>query len=280
MAYRRAKLGVSPGLRYTAENKDGSFVSVVSGGLQTNNAALTAKQLSILRPQSYTASVSDGSVSGRISADYRLTGGVMAYVSYAHGYKSGGINMSGLPLNPANLPALSTAVVKPEKNATAEVGVKTTVFDDRLLFNADVFDTTVRNFQTNVVDTGPGALRGYLANIDRVRVKGVEVDSTFVLNENISGHFSATWTDGKYVSYANGPCPLELIAASTTVCDLTGKPLSNLPKWAFSVGGEYTHQATIGALDANAYRVGNHPLRWRLRRIRNTPSSRAIASSI
>src|SRR5260221_3360871 len=247
------RLTISPGLRYTVEEKDGAFDSVVSGGLATTDATLIARKLSILRPQSYAAHISDGSTSGRISASYRLSDGVLAYASYARGYKSGGINMSGLPLNPANLPALSTAVVKPEKNATAEVGVKTTLFDDRLLFDADVFNTTVRNFQTNVVDTGPGALRGYLANIDKVAVRGVEVDSTFVLNENISGHFSSSWTDGKFVSYANGPCPLELIAASTTVCNLSGKPLSNLPKWALSVGGEYTHPVTIGALDGNAY---------------------------
>ena len=64
----------------------------------------------------------------------------------------------------------------------------------------------------------PGALRGYLANIDKVRVQGVELDSSFVLDEHFSGHFSSSYTAGKYVSYQNGPCPLELIGTSTTVC--------------------------------------------------------------
>jgi iron complex outermembrane receptor protein len=36
---------------------------------------------------------------------------VLGYASYARGSKSGGINMSGLPLDNANLPALNTAVV-------------------------------------------------------------------------------------------------------------------------------------------------------------------------
>ena len=246
------KLKINPGLRYTQENKDGSFASFVSGGLQTTNATLISKQLSILRPQSYTASVDDGSLSGRVSADYHFTDGILAYASYAHGYKSGGINMSGLPLNPANLPALNIAVVKPEKNATAEIGLKTTLFSDRLVLDVDGFDTTVRDFQTNVVDTGPGALRGYLANIDKVTVKGVEFDSTFVFDENLSGHLSSSVTDGKYASYANGPCPLEQIAASTTVCDLTGKPLTNLPKWAWSVGADYTHPLQIAGFDGDA----------------------------
>jgi iron complex outermembrane receptor protein len=120
------------------------------------------------------------------------------------------------------------------------------------VLNVDAFRTTVRDFQANVVDTGPGALRGYLANIDKVRVQGVEFDSLFVLNENVSGHFSATWTDGKYVSYADGPCPIERIGTATTVCDLSGRPLTALPKWALSLGAEYMHDAGLG-LDGQVY---------------------------
>ena len=228
-------LSVTGGIRYTYEDKDGSYASTVSGGLQTTNQTLINAQLSILRPQSYTATVSDGSPSGRGTISYQIADGIMAYGTYSRASKSGGINMSGLPLNPSNLPALSTAVIRPEQNTTWEVGFKTRLLDDHLLVNIDGFDTTVRDFQANVVDTGPGALRGYLANIDKVRVQGVEMDSNFVANENLSGHFSATYSAGKYASYKNGPCPLEQIASSTTVCDLSGRPLSGLPAWALSL---------------------------------------------
>jgi iron complex outermembrane receptor protein len=197
--------------------------------------------------------VSDGSVSGRVSLSYQVNPGFMAYGSYAEGYKSGGINMSGLPLNPSNLPALSTAVVEPERNTTYEIGLKTRLFGDRLLFNIDAFRTTVRDFQANVVDSAPGALRGYLANIDKVRVVGLELDSLFVLDENLSGHFSATWTDAKYVSYEDGPCPIERIGTATTVCDLSGRPLTATPRWALSAGGEYAHDAGFVGLDGQFY---------------------------
>jgi iron complex outermembrane receptor protein len=246
-------LSVTGGVRYTYEDKFGSFASTVYGGPAIFDPTLINKQLSILRPQSYTASVTDGSPSGRANASYNFTDEVMGYVSYARGSKSGGINMSGLPLNSSNLPALATAVVKPEENTTVEVGLKTQLFDHHLLFNIDAYTTSVHNFQTNVVDTGPGALRGYLANIDKVRVQGVELDSSFVLDEHFSGHFSSAYTAGKYVSYPNGPCPLELIGTSTTVCNLSGRPLSALPTWVFSVGGEYAHEADIAGLDGSAF---------------------------
>jgi len=257
-------LSVTGGIRYTYEDKDGSYASTVSGGLQTTNQTLINAQLSILRPQSYNATVSDGSPSGRANVSYQIADGIMAYGSYARASKSGGINMSGLPLNPSNLPALSTAVIRPEQNTTWEVGFKTRLLDDHLLVNIDGFDTTVRDFQANVVDTGPGALRGYLANIEKVRVQGVELDSNFVANENLSGHFSATYSAGKYASYKNGPCPLEQIASSTTVCDLSGRPLSGLPAWALSLGGEYSHAIALLDMQGQAYLPGEYSYRSKM----------------
>ena len=247
------QFSLSGGVRYTYEDKTGSFVSTVYGGPIVTDPLLIAKQLSILRPQSYTAAVSDGSASGRANASYNFSDAVMGYVSYARGSKSGGINMSGLPLNSANLPALATAVVKPEENTTVEAGLKTQLWDRHLLLNIDAYATSVHNFQTNVVDTGPGALRGYLANIDKVRVRGVELDSTFVFDEHFSGHVSSSYTDGKYVSYKNGPCPLEQIGTATTVCDLSGRPLSALSPWVFSVGGEYARLVSLAGVDGQAF---------------------------
>jgi iron complex outermembrane receptor protein len=72
--------------------------------------------------------------------------------------------MSGLPLTAANQPALATAVIRPEKNTTFEAGLKSQLLSNTLRLNADVFQTDVRNFQTNIVDSSPGALRGYLAD--------------------------------------------------------------------------------------------------------------------
>jgi iron complex outermembrane receptor protein len=188
----------------------------------------------------------------------------MTYASLARGSKSGGINMSGLPLNATNQPALATAVIKPEQNTTAEVGVKTQLLDHRLLLNVDVYETTVRDFQTNVVDSGPGALRGYLANIAKVRVEGAELDAAFALTENLTGHLSAAYSDGKYISYKNGPCPLELISNTTTVCDLSGKALSALPRWVESLGGEYAHVVSVAGIAGQAYLQGELQIRGRM----------------
>jgi len=134
---------------------------------------------------------------------------------------------------------LTTAVIKPENVDSYELGLKNQLFDNQLVLNVDIFDTEIRDYQVNVVDSGPGALRGYLANIPKVRSRGIEFDTAFAPSENFSGYLSGAWTEGKYVKFANGPCPLELIGNSTAACDLSGKPLPGLSKWAFSGGAEY-----------------------------------------
>ena len=211
----------------------------MTGGATPPTAALLTSKLSILRPQSYRANVSDDDLSGRIVVSWEVTPRAMLFASYARAGKSGGVNMSGLPLDATNQPALNSAVVRPEKNTALEIGVKSRLLDDRMVLNLDAVQTTIRDFQTNVVDSGPGALRGYLANIDQVRVRGVELDSRAQVTSNLSLAASASWTDGRYLSYRNGPCPLERIGGATTVCDLSGKSLSALPKTSWSFGTDY-----------------------------------------
>lgn len=246
-------LSVTGGLRYTWENKSGTYNQTVSGGLATTDATLISKKNSIVRAQSYVAHVSDDSPSGRVNVAYKFTDDILGYVSYAQGYKSGGINMAGLPLNAANLPSLAAAAIRPERNNTVELGAKTQFFDGRFTLNVALFDTKVRNYQANIVDTGPGALRGYLANVDKVHVNGVELDSSFVIDENLSGFLSYAHTNGKYVSFLNGPCPLEQIGTATTVCNLSGRPLPGLSRNVWSVGAEYTRPVAVGNIRGEGY---------------------------
>jgi iron complex outermembrane receptor protein len=236
------RLTATGGLRYTYEKKEGDYATTVFGGLATTNAALNAAKLGILRPQTYSARNDEDNVSGRANLSWAATDNVMGYASYARGFKSGGINMSGLPLDAANNPALSRAGVAPEKNTTYEVGLKSRLFDQRLVLNLAGFYTEVRDFQATIVDTGPtqtAALRGYLSNIPKVTVKGIEGDATAQVTRNLSLRASIAYADGKYARYPAGPCPLELQTAATTACSLTGQRLSGLSRVVATVGGDY-----------------------------------------
>jgi iron complex outermembrane receptor protein len=243
------RLTLTGGLRYTYEEKEGTYDTFTFGGLQTSNAALNAAKMSILRGQNYAASDKDGALTGRANIAYQATDGILAYASYARGEKSGGINMSGLPLNDQNLPATGTAVVRPEKNTAYEVGLKTQLFDRRLIFNVDGYYTRVTDFQANVTDTrAAAALRTYLANIPKVTVKGFEADATALVTRNLSLRGSVAYADGKYNSYPAAPCPIERIGNTAAVCDLSGQRLSSLPRWSYTLGADYDRPiADIGS---------------------------------
>ncbi|MEH3121617.1 MAG: TonB-dependent receptor [Sphingomonas phyllosphaerae] len=248
------RLTATVGLRYTQEDKDGYYTTTVSGGPATTNAALTSARLGVLRPQSYEAHDSDGSLSGRGNLAWQVTDQTMAYASYARGFKSGGINMSGLPLDSNNRPVLATAVVRPERNETYEIGLKNTLLDNRLIFNIDGFYTKVRDFQATVVEnslTQTVQLRGYLSNIPEVTVKGIEADVTALILPGLSARTSFAYSDGEYTNYPAGPCPLEVQTAATTRCSLTGRRLASLPRFAVTAGLDYERPAGDGSVFAH-----------------------------
>ena len=247
------KFRITPGIRYTKEEKEGEYVATVRGGLVTADATLISRRNGVARPQAYAADTSDGSWSGQIAVSYDFTDNIHAYGTYSKGFKSGGINMAGIPTTSAGLPSLVNAVVKPEEVSTFEAGLKTQLFDNLLVFNVGVFSTDVENFQANVVDTGPGALRGYLANAEKVTLKGVEIDASTRSIGGFTFYGNLAYTDGQYDSFANGPCPLERIGTSTAACDLSGKELPGVSKWAGSVGGEYRQDLSVGKFNGEAY---------------------------
>lgn len=245
------RLALTGGIRYTYEEKNGSYDQRTFGGVAPT-AALQADQQSILRAQSYQARVSDGSASGRANISYQLTDEIIAYASYARSQKSGGINMSGLPVNNVNQAVLSTAVVRPEKNTTWEAGYKAKLFDNALTLNANGYYIKVTDFQANVVDNAATvALRSYLANIPEVTVKGIEFDGVLRLGSRLTIRAAGAYADGVYKKYPSGPCPIEL--NPTVQCNLTGKGLPGLPKWSGSLGGEYVMPVPVAGLDGDAF---------------------------
>ena len=247
------KLTGTLGLRYTHEDKDGVYATQVSGGADLTGlppataAELLRAKLSIFRPQSYTAHDDGGNFSGRLNLAYQFTRDLMGYVSYAHGYKSGGLNMSGLPLDATNQPSLATAVIKDEQNDTYELGFKSTLRDGKATLNLAAYHTVVQNYQSNIVSSvETAAIRSYPANIPEVRVQGLEADFTTLVAQGLTVRFSLAYADGENTSYPAGPCPLEVQTAATVACNLTGVPLPGLSKWSGSLGLDYRRKMGSG----------------------------------
>ena len=106
---------------------------------------------------------------------------VNAYATYATGFKSVGLNLNGVPTDAANQPVLSAATVKPEDVHHFEVGLKTEPLRG-VTANVTVYDTEIKDFQAQVTNGSVGVIRGYLANAEKVRVRGAEFDGSARVN--------------------------------------------------------------------------------------------------
>ncbi|MGO1305712.1 MAG: TonB-dependent receptor, partial [Sphingomonas parapaucimobilis] len=142
------RLSVSPGLRLNYDRKDGSYVSTVTNG--AGSTTLTSDQRGVLAPQNYTPSFTNWNLSGDLTIAYEFNPNVHYYATYARSYKSGGINLSGLPLDAQNNPILATQTVRPEKVNHFELGLKTQFADRRATVNIAGFWTEIGDYQATV----------------------------------------------------------------------------------------------------------------------------------
>lgn len=236
------KFHILPGLRYNFDKKDASYSRKTYGGLQTTDPALLALKKSVYSDQAFDSDTDNTDFSGNLTLTYKASDKINAYATYAKSYKPVGVNVAGLPTNAAGQPLTELAVVKPEKVNHYEIGVKTSPFKNSI-FNLTFFNTDIKDFQTNVQAAELGVNRGYLANADKVRVRGAELDASFVINSHVTINGAATYTDGKYVKFTNAPLPLEETGAPVAFKDVSGTELPGASRWAGSLGGELSDNA-------------------------------------
>ena len=247
-------LRLQPGLRVNYDQKEGRYIATVSNAQGTPP---TATQLGVLAPQSYRPEFSDTNVSGDFTVSYDVTDDVLAYVTYARSFKSGGINLSGLPLDANNQPITAVETVEPEKVHHYEAGLKTQLFSQTVTLNLSAFWTRIDDYQATVTNSQANVIRGYLANADEVRVRGVELELSTRPVEHLNLYVNGAYTDHEYVKFKNAPCPPELsggVAASAAnppsapgtpggfspaFCDISGQWLPGISKVALSYGLEY-----------------------------------------
>ena len=281
-------LTIQPGLRVNYDKKKGLysrtvfngqgapvlFRDPVTGVLITDPRVVA--QRDNLTPQRFEPEFSDWNFSYDLNVSYKLSRDVLVYATYAKTFKSGGVNLNGVPNDANGNPLTQVGTVKPERVNHFEAGIKTQFLDGKAILNLSAFRTDIRDFQALVNSGAVSTTRGYLANADKVRTQGVEADFSLRPSERFNLYLNGAYTDAKYVSFAGAPCPPELsgggngavIAApgapgnSPASCDISGARLPGISKWSLSYGAEYNVPARLLGHDGNAYLGfdGNYPL--------------------
>jgi iron complex outermembrane receptor protein len=250
-------LSLTGGLRFTHEKKSGEFHQWWAAGQDLNSIPALTAAATALRSQfgpvvDQEAGFTDDSLSGMISASYRVAPDALLYASYSRGNKSGGLNLTALP-------AGVDPDVEPEKVDAFEIGFKSQWLDRRLTFNAAGFWTEITDYQTAITELSLDTVsyRQYIANIPKVRSRGVEGDLSFAVSPNFSFNVSGTYTDAEYVKYENAPQAVEnlnLPGVNGQIQDLSGERLPGIPKFAWSVGADgWLPLGVLGGRELEAY---------------------------
>ncbi len=250
---------LSPGLRVNYDDKVGSYVSIVRDGQgnpvpYAGGTARQAAQRDAIQPQAFIdEAFKEWNVSYDLTASYKPTTDVLLYGTYAHTFKSGGLNLNGVPVV-AGVVQTQLAQIKPEKVDHFELGVKSQFWGRKATLNVTGFWTEIKDYQAIVNNSSTSTLRGYLANAGKVRVRGVEADFSLRPSDRLTLYTNGAFTDHEYVDFRNAPCPPELSGGgsgavigapgapgtnSPVVCDISGQWLPGISKWAFSYGAEY-----------------------------------------
>jgi len=261
-------LTISPGIRLNYDQKSGHYSSVVTGTASDGTRQLVlysgpystdpwiVEQRGVRAPIFYAPTLAKSNISYDVNLSYQINDDLLAYATYAKSYKSGGINLNGVPTDANNQPIAAAFTIKPEDVNAYELGVKSTFLDGRATLNVAAFWTTIDDYQANVNNGALGLVRGYLANAGGARVRGIEADFSVVATDWLTGYASGTFNDHAYTDFVDAPCPIELAGGTTATgtqvpgppgvpgalspanCNITGQWLPGISNWSFSWGGE------------------------------------------
>jgi len=239
------------GLRYNYDKKKVDFDRKTYGGLETTDPELIALKKLVYTDQAFSTNTDNTNLSGLLTLSYKVAKQINTYATYSTAYKSVGLNLGGLPTSNGEV-MLDLATIKPEYVKHLEFGVKTTPVPGTTL-NLTIYNTSIDDYQTQVQTAEVGVNRGYLANAEKVRIRGIELDGNSRLNKNFSVYGGVVYTEGIYVSFKNAPVPLEETGAPSAFKDISGGDLPGISKWTVSLGSEFSTPSRFIGKAANFF---------------------------
>jgi iron complex outermembrane receptor protein len=184
-------------LRYTNNQKTGAFDGYLVSGPYPLEPLTTAQ-----------GSINENDVDPSATLQYDVLPRIMLYLTYGRGSKSGGFvsNTFGT--------VDSTFTYRPETSQNFEGGVKSTLFDGRLVLDASIYDTSFTDLQVSVFNpTTQAYLTGNAASASS---KGVEASAIWAPIHNLDFTASGSYQDVTYDNYPGAAC---LATESLAQCD-------------------------------------------------------------
>ncbi|NHN37073.1 TonB-dependent receptor [Pseudomaricurvus alcaniphilus] len=234
--YLTEDLKVDLGLRYSVDKKDGrveQFTTTELGCILNNLACSLTPDASDFRD-----SDSWSAVTGNVTLSWFVNDDTMLYATYSRGFKAGGYSLQWGNFSPEARP------FDEESIDNFEFGWKAEAWDKRARINGSVFHTEYKDFQ-NATFVG---LAFAVNNAEKVTVDGIEVESTWLLTEQLTANVNLAYIDAKYETYTGGQCAFARVPDDPVLgqCDLSGKNLPFAPKLTGNLALEWERSLADG----------------------------------
>ena len=241
-------LSVSVGARWTHDEKTGTvfrrqYLGIRSPGFG-NGAAVP-----IAAPRTdYTATKEFEKFTPRVSVSYKLTPDLTTYVSWGEGFKSGGFDMRG----DAVLYPDTVKGYRPETVETWEIGLKGSLFDNRLNFATAIYDSSYEDQQITTQYPAGATVASVVDNVGSSSIRGWEFEGRLRVTDNLTLNGMLSYTDAKFEQFMayiptgplNSSCPTQ----PGCVVDVSDqRDFQNTPEWTGSIGATYTHWMENGS---------------------------------
>jgi iron complex outermembrane receptor protein len=202
-----------------------SYIAQVNAGVPVATALAAAPLASNGVP--FRTKTTNDNWSGKAGAQFDVSDEVMAYATYARGYKGPAYNIF------FNLTATGTNRIAPETSDAYEIGLKNTLMNGRLVLNLAAYYAKYKNFQANNPDVVAGVVVTRFTNAGVVSTRGGELDLLWRPVRDLSISGGVAYTDAHVDSFFAAP------GAAATAIVPSGTPLGYAPKWKGSLAVDY-----------------------------------------
>lgn len=238
-------LSLSVGARWTHDEKTGTVFRQQYLGIRSPDFG-NGSALPLGNPLTdYTATREFEKFTPRVSVSYKLNADLTTYASWGQGFKSGGFDMRG---DAAAYPD-TVKGYNPETVETWEIGLKGSLFDNRLNFATAIYDSSYKDQQITTQYPTATGIASVVDNVGSSSIRGWEFEGRLRVTDNLMLNGMLSYTDAKFdefLAYIPGSptCP----AQPGCIVDVSDeRDFQNTPEWTGSIGAVYTHWMANGS---------------------------------
>jgi iron complex outermembrane receptor protein len=242
------QLRLTGGLRWTSDEKDGSFDSIINNPIVAPPSPTNPFGLQLRAAESAPdLKFDDNELTWMVNVSYFATDDIMLFGSYSTGFKSGGFNSEG-----ANRPlTVDERVFGSETVDNWELGMKSMWFDQRLVANLTWYHTEISDFQDRQFD----GVNFIVQNAGQLTQQGIELDLQARPMEPLTLLLGVSYLDSEFDEFPNATNLPAIVAATQAMNrarlaaglpplpvppqDLKGERNHFSPEWQLSLSAEW-----------------------------------------